>query len=363
MTSDATTPGIPAGPDEISPEWVTAVLQKSDDAVRVDAVDIEPVGVGIGIMSVLFRVTPTYGAGNGPDTVVVKLAPPYEQVRQVAAGYHFYEREVEIYRNLAPELALRPPGLFHAEHDPATDDFVIVMEDIGHLHSCDQLDGCGRDEARLVVREMARHHAHWWGDERLDTLPFIQSAGDAPYPQYHEQSTKEAWPVMLERFGDVIPDSIRELGARWNEIGPQIMIGSNEHPRTLMHGDLRLDNIFFAEDGESVFALDWQISFSGGGSTDLAYFTSQSLTVAERRATEADLTRLYHDTLVANGVTDYPFDEFWDDYRRSVLFCFCYPLTGGAVELVNDRAVALAKGMLERSIAAIEDLDAQEMAP
>jgi hypothetical protein len=362
MTYDERAAGIPADPDGITPEWLTAVLRRDGD-LRVDAVEVEPIGVCIGIMSVLFRVTPTYGSGRGPATVVVKLAPPYEQVRQVAAGYRFYEREVEIYRNLAHELALRPPELFYAAHDPATDDFVIVMEDLGHLHSCDQLQGCGRDEARLVVREMARHHAHWWRDERLGTLPFIQSAAEAPYPQYHEQSTKEAWPVLLERFGDSIPDPIRALGERWNEIGPPIMVGSDDHPATLLHGDLRLDNLFFAADGESVYALDWQISFAGGGPTDLAYFTSQSLAVDERRATEADLTRLYHDTLVANGVTDYPFDEFWDDYRRAVLFCFGYPLTGGAVELVNDRAMALAKAMLERSIAAIEDLDAQEMAP
>jgi len=35
----------------------------------------------------------------------------------------------------------------------------------------------------------------------------------------------------------------------------------------------------------------------------------------------------------------------------------------GVMELVNDRAVALATAMLERSIAAIEDLDADELTP
>ena len=56
-------------------------------------------------------------------------------------------------------------------------------------------------------------------------------------------------------------------------------------------------------------------------------------------------------------------EELWTDYRRAVLFDFTYPATAGAVELVHDRAWALAKSMLERSIAAIIDTDANVITP
>ena len=361
MGTNAGTPGIIAAPEQMTCEWLTAVLRGSgpgDDPV-VASVDVEPVGVGVGLMSLLFRLTPTYAAGTGPASVVVKFAPPYPQVREIAAGYHFYEREVAIYQTLGAELALRPPRLYHADHDPDTNDFVVVMEDLGHLRSPDQLDGCPVEDARVIVAELARHHAQWWQSDRLDDLSFLQSWAEPPFPQYHDQAAKQSWPIALERFGDIIPDRIRALGDGWSDIGPALMIDGPNHPSTLCHGDVRLDNVFFHTDGgDPVSIIDWQIAGIGPGANDLAYFTSQSLTVDDRREHEDELTRLYHQTLVDNGVVDYPFDEFWDDYRRSVLFCLCYPLQGGAVELVNDRAVALASGMLERAMAAIIDLDA-----
>ncbi len=40
-----------------------------------------------------------------------------------------------------------------------------------------------------------------------------------------------------------------------------------------------------------------------------------------------------------------------------------YPLNAGSVDLVNDRAVALFRMMLDRSVRAIMDLDALELMP
>jgi hypothetical protein len=355
---------IPTSVDEITPEWLTAALAAGGESATVTSTESEPVGLGVGIMSVLFRITPTYSDGSGPASVIVKLAPPYEAVREVARGYRFYEREVNIYNELADAVGFRPPRCYYGAHDVERDDFVLVLEDLGGCRMIDQLDGCSAEDARTIVAELGRHHAAWWKNPKLDQLSYIQSPADPPYPQFQDQSTKQAWPIILERFGDSIPERIRAIGDRWSEIGPPIMEDTPNHPNTLLHGDLRLDNVFFHDDGgDPVTAVDWQIAFRGVGPTDLAYFTSQSLTVEARRAQEADLCRLYHDTLVEGGVTDYPYDELWDDYRRSVLFCLTYPISGGAVELVNDRAYALATAMLERSIAAIVDLDADELAP
>jgi hypothetical protein len=89
----------------------------------------------------------------------------------------------------------------------------------------------------------------------------------------------------------------------------------------------------------------------------------QSLTVEVRHQYQQELLDLYYRTLLAHGITDYGRDELWTDYRRAVLFDFTYPATAGAVELVNDRAWALARSMLERSIAAIIDTDADDITP
>lgn len=357
-------PTIPVTVDEVTPGWLTGALHAGGIEAVVDALEIEPVGVGVGIMSLLFRLTPDYASGSGPRSIILKMAPPYEQVRAVAAGYGFYEREVEIYRTLGDKVGLRPPALHYADHDAATDDFVVLMEDFRSLRSCDQLDGCSPADAREIVKALAGHHATWWADDRLETLPFVHPWADPPYPQYHLASTTQQWPVVMERFGHLVPDRIRVLGDRWAEIGPPLMEDGPNHPCTLCHGDVRLDNVFFRDgDDDPVSVVDWQIAGVAPGSSDLGYFMSQSLTVADRRAHEQDLVRLYHDTLVAGGVTDYPFGELWDDYRRTILFCLSYAMGVCAVELANDRAEALATVMLERSIAAIIDLDADELAP
>ena len=357
-------PPIPVAIEEVTPAWLTAALNYGGIEAVVDTVQIEPVGVGVGIMSLLFRLTPVYGAGDGPASMILKMAPPYEQVRAVAAGYGFYEREVEIYRSLGDKVGLRPPLLYFADHDATTDDFVVVMEDFGSLRCCDQLDGCSPADAHHIVQALAEHHAAWWADDRLTTLGFIHPWADPPYPQYHLESTTQQWPVLIERFGHLVPERIRALGDRWAEIGPALMEDGPNHPCTLCHGDVRLDNVFFHDDADDpVSIVDWQIAGVAPGAGDLGYFMSQSLTVADRRAHEHDLVHLYHDTLVARGVSDYPFAELWDDYRRNVLFCLSYPMSVCAVELANDRAVALATAMLERSIAAIIDLDADQLTP
>lgn len=353
---------IPTSPDNFTCEWLSSALEPSLGPVRFADIAIEPVGVGVGIMSLLFRLSPIYESGAGPASFVVKIAPPYEQVRQIAAGYRFYETEVAVYQALGPELGLARPRMYHAAHDRVSDEFVILMEDLSHLRTCDQVQGCPVADARSVIGALARHHAHWWQDPRL-AEPFIPKFNQAPYPSFNAQSGEQSWPVVLERFGDLMPERIRALGSRWPEVGPPLLYDLPNHPLTLCHGDVRLDNTFFHDDEVgTVSIVDWAIVSAAGGANDFGYFMSQSLSVDDRRAHEDELARLYYDTLVENGVRGYSFDELWLDYRRSVLFCLCYPLQAGAVELVNERAVALAMSMLERSVAAILDLDADEVA-
>jgi len=329
MNADSRAWAVPTSSAEITPAWLSFALAGADEPLSISGVAIDSIGVGIGIMSLLFRLTPTYESGRGPNSLVAKIAPPYVVIRMIAAGYRFYETEVAMYQKLSSELKLRPSQLYYAAHDPDSDNFVILMEDLGALRTADQLEGCEIDDARAIVRQLALHHAHWWQDDRLGQS-FIPKFTRPPYPQYNGMAADQAWPVVDERFGHLIPDRIRSLASRWSEIGPPILEDIENHPLTLCHGDVRLDNIFFHDDDASTVSLvDWQIASAAGGVSDLGYFTSQSLTVENRRTYEGELTRLYFDTLVENGVKDYSFDDFWLGYRRAILFCLCYPLQAG----------------------------------
>jgi hypothetical protein len=90
--------------------------------------------------------------------------------------------------------------------------------------------------------------------------------------------------------------------------GPRLqpLVDATDHPPyTLVHGDYRLDNLFFAADGE-VVVIDWQMSFRGySGAFDLALLMASSLTSDDRCRLMTPLTQLYRDELVSHGVTDF----------------------------------------------------------
>jgi Ecdysteroid kinase-like family len=359
---------VPSTIEQVTCEWLTDVLRGAGalpPSASVATLASEPIGVGVGVMALLYRVTPTYApAAAGPGSIVIKMASQHDETRAVAAGYRFYEREVSFYQRLADKTGLRAPLAYHAVYDGKSGDFVVVMEDLGAARVCDQITGCSVEDAFAVVRTLARHHGDWWNNPRLLDYGFIQSLADPPYPAFNAQSGSESWGSCLANIGDVIPESLRLVGERWSEIGPRIMELSPHLPWTLTHGDLRLDNIFFANTSGDFAVVDWQICSRNGGAFDLAYFLSQSLPVSDRRAHEHHLVDMYHRELCASGVDDYPIDDLWRDYRRAVLFCFCYPMTtAGQLDLVNERAVTLVRTMMERTVVAIEDLDATELIP
>ena len=132
-------------------------------------------------------------------------------------------------------------------------------------------------------------------------------------------------------------------------------------PCTVVHGDYRADNIFFADDGASDgFAVaDWQIVMQAGGALDVAYLLTGSIDRDLRRAHETDLLRAYHDALTSHGVNDYAFEVFREDYRACVMLTWCWPVIAiGALDHANERGVALFRTWTDRAMAAIADLDA-----
>jgi aminoglycoside phosphotransferase (APT) family kinase protein len=126
---------------------------------------------------------------------------------------------------------------------------------------------------------------------------------------------------------------------------------------TFIHGDVRLDNMFFGGP-EMPFALvDWQLTRRATPGLDLAWFLNQSLPVELRRAHEEGLLDLYLTELAANGVRDYAREQLWEDYRLSTLWCLVAPVVAcsGDFDMANERGQALAESLLRRNAAAIDD--------
>src|SRR3546814_6488364 len=54
--------------------------------------------------------------------------------------------------------------------------------------------------------------------------------------------------------------------------------------RTIVHGDLRIDNILFAPCGDRCWLVDWQTLGRGSGASDLAYLVGTSIADPGERA-------------------------------------------------------------------------------
>jgi aminoglycoside/choline kinase family phosphotransferase len=366
MTIDTTEPAesgatgrrpLPATPDDITSEWLTAALANGGVDGVVATFRSEPIGEGSGMLSALVRVDLDYATGTGPEAVVVKL-PIANDNLAVAVGFHCYEREVHFYVNAADRTPARTPRIYLADIE-SEQEFAVVMEDLSGYRQGDQVVGCTAAEAEACMDELSKLHAAFW--DRVD-------GGDLEFIPYHfpsyfsdglEQGAIAYWDAMIDLYGDHVPDFLRDVRQRYLAAIPSMQEWMTAAPRTIVHGDWRMDNLFFGSSpGHAPVAVcDWQGIMRGKAMHDVAYFLSQSMPSDQRREHERDLVASWHAGLAEAGVADYGAEQAWEDYRRAVLYMWTYvTVIAGSLDPSNERGVAWMSEMVSRAATAFDDL-------
>lgn len=353
-------PTIPVDPQSITPEWLSEVLQ-----AEVRVCKLEQFGIGVGLLGRLYRVH-LDGSPDVPPTVVVKL-PTLDTIARtnLCEDLEFYRREVRFYQEIGVANPLPPARPYFTAFDESSHDFVLVLEDLARLRNVDQLVGCSVADAETVIDAIARHHAYWWENDRLASLPWLKPLTTPPFPEVIISNFRAAWPRCVERLGSDLAPTTRDYGNRFPALMPWLLDEISREPHTFLHGDLRLDQVFFATGAGDppVTVLDWQVSSKGRGAYDVGYFLSQSLTPDTRRSCEEELLARYRERLAEHGI-DYPTAELRRDYRIATAWCFIYPVAAeGRIKVVNDRNRRLVRTMFTRAVAALEDHDAFSLSP
>ena len=361
---------IPLTAEEFTPEWVTAALRAGGtlEDERVTAVEASQMGEAFGFLGSLARLALTYDQPRegAPETLIAKFAAQAELNRAFARQYGIYVTEARFFQDLRPALTAMPTvRAFYTAHDPEAGDGVTVLEDLrGKLRIGDQMVSPSHAEALQIVTQAAGLHATWWGKADTDELAWIPKT-DGPVWAMAPATLQGFWPVYQQNFGDLLtPALIAAVERTWAQM-EWVFKRFATPPITGIHGDYRLDNLFFPErEGDPITVIDFQLMARGRGPYDIAYFASQSLDVEQRRATERELLRRYHDTLLAAGVRDYSFDDCFEDYRLATLWCAVYPIgMGGGLAGDSERHLQLATEVSRRCFTAIEDLDAVSVLP
>ena len=303
--------------EEVTAETVTEALRRAGllgRAGSVEEVTVTPIGTGQ--MADSLRLTMVYGASSegGPASVVAKLASTDDRSRATGRAMRAYEVEVGFYRDLAGTVDIRTPKCSLAEIDLDTHDFLLLLEDLAPAVQGDQIDGCDVDLTARVLDQAAALHAPRWNDPRLDQIEWL--ARSTPESAAVTASiVASLFPSFVDRYGDrLAPEVIAGMERGVERIGDwwRGLPGA----QTVLHGDMRLDNLLLGPGDHDIWTVDWQTVILGNGIADAAYFVGGNLLPEVRRANEEDLVRQYHRALTDRGVSGLSWDECWARYRH-----------------------------------------------
>ncbi|MGB7162563.1 MAG: phosphotransferase [Mycobacterium sp.] len=347
MTS--ATAEVPSIIEELEVKWLTRVLGATVTGVRA-----EQIAVGSGFSSLLYRLHLT-GDASVPRSVIAKL-PAQSEARVAMEMMGGYARELAFYQRVAGRAPLDTPRVYAATMAADSTDFVLVLEDLKDWDNADHLAGLSLEQVRLGIAQLAGLHAWSTDPSNADAL--------GGFPSLDNQMTREVLPAVFAQGWQVyrdhakapVPPVVANYAEHFADYAATAVRALAER-ETLVHGDIRADNMFFC--GDQLKVVDFQLAARGVGASDVAYLVSQGLPTALRAGRDEELVRWYLESLGGCGVDDYTLDDAWRHYRFAVAYLICLPVTALITwESLPERSRQLCVKLTERAVAAIDEVDA-----
>jgi hypothetical protein len=353
---------VPASAEEITAEWLTAVLCEGHPGARVEHVVAGDGSVGTTTRQGLTITYNDAGTAAGlPTLVFVKCTTALAQRLVLGLG-GFIEGEWAFYSNVRPGVDIEAPVAYFGAVDPRSWRSVTIMEDVARTKGArfwKPVTAATRSEAEDLIRDFATLHGTYWDSPQLNSWSWLKT------PSEHLQTIdafigmERRSEVGAERARDVIPVPLRTRQKDlYTGMARSLEIASRS-PHTYLNGDAHAGNTYVTESGRAGVA-DWQIGVRGAWSYDFAYILGTALDVEDRRKWERDLLALYLDRLheVIGAVKLTP-DAAWEAYRKATFYgYFAWVYTIGRARLQpRFQPDAISLPMIERSSAQIHDLE------
>jgi hypothetical protein len=311
-------------------------------------------GEGEGFLGAIARLRLDYegDAGNAPASLIAKLPTPVAENRTLGEVLGAYWREIHFYEEMARDFPVRVPAVYWSDLTPdpmreRQDEVVakldklpgwlvgammwgagrivkrnahryaLLIEDLAPAETGDQLAGADPATCARVLDVAATVHAHFWQKPVLQERFWL--ARREVGPRIRHRLYWNARKEFRRRYPDLIAGERLRI-VDWLEENSLALNHAlhRDEPRTLVHCDLRFDNVFFAPEGEVILG-DWQLVGVGSAAYDIAYLLSSALHANTPADETGGLLRHYHERLEERGVRDYPFEDFLRDYRRGLL--------------------------------------------
>ena len=251
----------------------------------------------------------------------------------------------------------------YAEVEPDTQDFLLVLEDLGTETAGVQLISCTGEQLLVVFERAAQLHGTFW--QRTSEFDWLFYQVDMKTIMFRRDAIlRPGVQPTIDHFPAYFIGERAEIVRRIAEQFAELFLKGHGGPQTVIHGDYRTDNMFLIDrDGQpDIIAFDWQNTTGGNGTHDIAYFCSQSANPEFHGDAQSNALRRYHETLIEQGVKGFSFDECLERYRYNLLLVMITPIAiCGTLDQGNERGVKLGETILERSFSALESMDAADL--
>lgn len=295
-----------------------------------------------------------------PASLVAKLEPGSGSFRDAERRYGAFDREIRFYREVAGRVPVRMPRVFYAE--TSDDGKVLLMEDLCAYRALDQVHGMRHEQVIATVREAAKLHAAFARPGALDGLDWLPL-----HDHFFDDGFADHWPAFAEFYELRIGRDAIRLGERVARNMHWLEERIAARPVTLIHGDLRADNLLVGEGDpcSEVILLDWQLTNRSLATIDIARLLGGSEPAAERRGHQLEVFAAWHEELLRAGHTDYSFEDALTDFRLGVLYCLFIPVFGFTTigPEPAGRTARLIDAIAERHYASALELDAGALLP
>lgn len=354
-------PPFPVDGEGLGGDWLATTLGLDEQTAH--EVHVTRIGVGRGHMGSAFRLSFACRHDDHPaESVVVKLPALNSAARETAERGGLYLREFRFFDEVAPRDTIRAPRCLAAGYD-AKAGFALVLEDLGHAHEVDQLVGLGDEHAVLLIEQLARFHAAWWASPALESMTWATRHTDSHRVENLTELLRVGWPRLCTELAEELPPDAQRIGMAMMERLPLAFRALDAEPQTLLHGDLRLDNLLFEQSNAPCEAvvLDWQSVSRGAAALDVSYFLAQNLP-PEVIASHGDKLLEHYSAELSRFDIGYPAAQL----RRSVSFALPLAFAVAASLFVitdtDERTRELARVMAARAITSAEVFNDWELA-
>ena len=307
---------IPTSPDQITKDWLTAVLKASKDD-KIEVQDLKLLSEKNGVMSTCFKAT--VKINDEIKRLFLKtVLDKDDRGRKFSDLFAFGKRETFFYRNVIKQLI---PFEKKNCQNPILDtlvpkfycgDFSIEDGKCGYFLICEDIskhyqlrgfeEGMNKEETILTLKKLAKFHAM--------SFAFIQDNQElikswelySTHEKYKSDLQMEYCFTNYAKMIDIIAKEkpmlrkpLEHLKDHWYDyFDKAYFIGKYLNNKFFIHGDFWLNNVMCSSN-DCKF-IDWEDFTLGDPALDLGFFMASSISISNLNEWEDELLKLYLDT-------------------------------------------------------------------